>query len=124
MSLLRKTSTLLAIALLVAGTLALPARAQQGPQNGSGGPAAGGRQLGPADGTAVAPAPKDGTGYGSPYRKSAWGLFDVLGGTAGGTGTCDGAGRKGNGRGAGSGAGTCDGSGPKGSAGGRRAGRS
>lgn len=122
MSLTTKTSALLAVALLVAGTLALPSHAQQGPQNGAGTQA--GRQMGPADGTAAAPAPKDGTGYGSPYRKSAWGLFDFLGGSGSGTGICDGTGPKGSGRGAGTGTGTCDGTGPKGSTGGRRAGRS
>lgn len=123
MSTLKKTSTLLAVALLLAGTLARPAEAQQGPQNGSGSKAGASRQLGPADGTGLQPAPKDGTGYGSPYKsKSVLGWLG-FGASANGSGTgiCDGTGPKGNGAGAGSG--TCDGSGPKGNGGGRRGGR-
>ena len=123
MSTLKKTSTFLAVALLLAGTLARPAEAQQGPQNGSGSTAGASRQLGPADGTGLQPAPKDGTGNGSPYKsKSVWTLLGFGGSANGaGTGICDGTGPKGSG--AGSGAGTCDGSGPTGNRGGRRGGR-
>ena len=64
-----KITALLAGALLLAGTLALPADAQQGPRNGSGTQA--GRQTGPGDGIAPAPAPKDGTGYGKTNGRSS-----------------------------------------------------
>jgi hypothetical protein len=123
MSTLKKTSTLLAAALLLAGTLARPAEAQQGPKDGSGTKAGASRQLGPADGSGLQPAPKDGTGYGSPYRsKSALGWLGFGGSANGsGTGTCDGTGPRGNGSGGGSG--SCDGSGPKSGGGGRRGGR-
>ena len=124
MSISKKTSTLLAAALLVAGTLARPADAQQGPQNGDGNKAGVSRQLGPADGTGLQPAPKDGTGNGSPYKsKSVWqmlGFGGAANGLGNGTGICDGTGPKGSG----AGSGTCDGTGPKGSGGGRRGGRS
>jgi len=78
----KKLSTLLVGALFLAGTLALPADAQQGPPAGSGTQAGqgAGNGNGPGDGTAPAPAPKDGTGYGKTSGKGS------------GSGTCDGTG--------------------------------
>jgi len=95
-----KTSTLLAGAFFLAGTLALPADSQQSPGDATAAQAGATRQLGPGDGTGNAGnGPKDGTGYG----KS---------------------------RGRGSSSGTCTGTGPQGSSGpasrassGRRGGR-
>ena len=95
-----KTSTLLAGALFLAGTLALPADSQQSPGDATAAQAGATRQLGPGDGTGNAGnGPKDGTGYG----KS---------------------------RGRGSSSGTCTGTGPQGRSGpasrassGRRGGR-
>ncbi|MGK2856882.1 MAG: hypothetical protein ACSLFQ_06730 [Thermoanaerobaculia bacterium] len=146
-----KTTSLLAGALMVVGTLALSAVAQSAPEQDSNAKATQ-KKAGPADGTGnQGVGPKDGTGYGAPTNAAAVSDKNAQAsgtqakkGQAGGTqakngkkssnGPGDGTGNKGNGPkdgsgyGAGSGkkgAGSCTGTGPQGSGGGngRRGGR-
>ena len=137
-----KTSTLLAGALFLAGTLALPADSQQSPGDAKAAQAGATRQLGPGDGTGNAGnGPKDGSGYGAPYNGGSETPRAGQGsGKANGAGPGNGTGNAGNSpkdgtgygksRGRGSSSGTCTGTGPQGSSGpasrassGRRGGR-
>jgi hypothetical protein len=61
----KKLSTLLVGALFLAGTLALPADAQQGPANGSGAQSREARKAGPGDGTGAGPRGSTGSNGGS-----------------------------------------------------------
>ena len=131
-----KTSTLLAGALFLAGTLALPADSQQSPGDATAAQAGATRQLGPGDGTGNAGnGPKDGSGYGAPYNggsetpRAKQGSGKANGAGNAGNGPKDGTGY-GKSRGRGSSSGTCTGTGPQGSSGpasrassGRRGGR-
>lgn len=68
---MKSAATLLVGAFLA--TASTTALAQQAAANGNGGSTNGGRTLGPGDGTGTQPAPKDGTGYGSPYKRGVSG---------------------------------------------------
>ncbi len=88
---LKMSAAILAGAFLLTATL--PAAAQQSQGNGSGPRTNSGRQLGPGDGTGnQGGGPKDGTGYGSPYK----GGFSVNGVRGNGSGTCTGTGPQGS----------------------------
>ncbi len=65
-----KTTTISAALLLGAFLLVptLPASAQQAGGTGTGTPSGNGRALGLRDGSELRPAPKDGTGFGSPFK--------------------------------------------------------